>query len=916
MFIDPITLKIIIYKMNLEFGKIDFGKSNNKINRLQYGIYLVPILSVYKYFRNYENIYFLILSIFQLLTLGIFPKEWSPTGPFSTAIPLMFCVAIEIFTALYKWLSIWIKDNIENNKIFKYIDGSSLFHEIKNQDIYPGYILYVTKDEIVPVDGVLISTTSDDYGKINLALLTGESNMHYISKPLKNFTLDDCVGSKLFLNEVITRETVSGHITVAEQKINITKNNFIPAGAIVKSDGVYIWVTACGKDKLNKIAKQTNKPNSRIDKFVGEYMMKISVILLILLVLIVSLIKTFVSVNPSIVIFILYCLQNWILFNGIIPFSVKIFLLMARNIEANYCKAETITVNDSSQIDDFGKIKKIICDKTGTVTRNELEFTKFINAEHNNIIDMALFSTESQYLSDKIYECIGLCIHQDDDDFSTIEDKIIRSGFLSLGAQCIENDKDIVLKFNEKEKKYQYIQSNDLDFTFDRKMSSKIVSTDNGKYFIYTKGSLDAIHTKLSVHCKDNLKKSEHIISHKYPELRLLALAYKQLSKEEISLMKESSEHSDLENNLHFLGIIGIKDIIQPKVECTVEILNSYGISCSLCTGDRKITAIAVAQEVNISQKENIIEYNEYVQPQNVMNKTLVFSGDQVKNIETDDKLKYCISSCKNFIGYHMSPKDKRNIVNILEQNNIRTLSIGDGFNDFGMFDMTSISVAIKGNNFVENYADYSVKQFSDIQKLFKLSIDSYHKNANLINFTFLRCSTVIFAIVVHCLVNYNKAYESPFNGFVIQAFNFAWTFFGMMYMILQKDDDHISHNNKIKYSQLLLRTCYGYTSSWNIMGIVNGIVMVSLCYYYRTSMEQYFNDILALFIIISLNIKLLFMAKLDSKIIATTLLGVINFFIYLLFTQNFYGMLCTIFSLPNNFYYVLSLQIILVILI
>ncbi|XWV24704.1 phospholipid-transporting P-type ATPase [Tupanvirus deep ocean] len=903
--------------MDLEFGKINLQKSNNKINRLQYGIYLVPILTTYKYFKNYENIYFLVLSIFQLLTLGIFPREWSPTGPFSTAIPLMFCVAIEIFTAMYKWISIWIKDNIENKKIFKYVDESKLFIDIKNQDIYPGYILYLVKDEIVPVDGILISTLSDDYGKINLALLTGESNMHYISKPIRNFTLNDCIGSELHLEEVTSRENVSGYIKTIKQKICITKNNFIPAGAIIKSDGVYIWVTACGKDKLNKMAKQSNKPNSRIDRFVGDYMMKTSVFLLVVLVFLISVIKTFASTNPSVIVFILYCLQNWILFNGIIPFSVKIFLLIARNIEANYCKANTVTVNDSSQIDDFGKIKKIICDKTGTVTKNELEFTKFVDAKHNNIIDLALFSSESQYLPDKVYECLGLCIHQDDEDFSTIEDKIIRTGFLSLGAQCIENDKHIVLNYNEKEKKYQYIQSNDLDFTFDRKMSSKIVVTNDGEYFIYTKGSLDAIYNKLSIQCKDNLKKAEHIISHKYPELRLLALAYKQLSKEEILYLEELREHSFLEYNLNFLGIVGIKDIIQLKVETTVEVLDNYGINCSLCTGDRKITAIAVAQEVNIAKKEDIVEYNEFVQASNIVNKTLIFSGEQVKNIDFNDNLKNCICSCKNFIGYHMSPIDKRKVVNVLEQFDVRTLSIGDGFNDFGMFDMTSISVAIKGNNFVENYADYSVKQFSDLQNLFDLSIESYHKNANLINFTFLRCSTVIFAIVVHCLMNYHKTYESPFNGFVIQAFNFAWTFFGLIYLVLQNNNQYVHHKNKnFQSSRLLLNTCYKCTSVWNIMGIMNGVVIVLLCYYYKIYLGEYFNDVLALFVIISLNIKLLFMAKIELNALISVFLGIINFLVYLLFTQKLFGVLHTIFNLPNNFYYIMFLQLITVMMV
>lgn len=59
--------------------------------------------------------------------------------------------------------------------------------------------------------------------------------------------------------------------------------------------------------------------------------------------------------------------------------------------------------------------------------------------------------------------------------------------------------------------------------------------------------------------------------------------------------------------------------------------------------------------------------------------------------------------------------ENKRKIVDILELENIifrigNVLIIGDGFNDLGMFDSVSISVVIKGNNFVENYIDFNVK--------------------------------------------------------------------------------------------------------------------------------------------------------------------------------------------------------------
>ena len=76
--------------MELEFCKQNINFNNNEIKRTKYNILYIPVLTTLRYFFwNYENIYFLILALFQLSTLWFIPKEWSPTGPFSTAVPLL-----------------------------------------------------------------------------------------------------------------------------------------------------------------------------------------------------------------------------------------------------------------------------------------------------------------------------------------------------------------------------------------------------------------------------------------------------------------------------------------------------------------------------------------------------------------------------------------------------------------------------------------------------------------------------------------------------------------------------------------------------------------------------------------------------------------------------------------------------------
>jgi len=845
--------------------------------------------------------------------LGILPREWSPTGPFSTVIPLAICVSIEIITAVIKWNNIRSQDKSENNKIYNYVDKFKNVCQIKNKHLLPGHIIFLVKNDVVPIDGILIDTVSENYAKINLALLTGESNIHHIPKPNKNLSLDDYIGSVLVINYHSVSDTnFDGWINLPNEQIKISQSNLIAAGSIIKSDSIYIWVSACGNDKINKKIKNARTKYSTIDKFVGQYMMNISVCLLIFLIIMISLIKTYHSVNPSIVVFMLYCVQNWILFNGIIPFSIKIFLILARNYEAKMGSDQYLTVNDASQIDDFGKIKKIICDKTGTITKNKLEFTKIIAADSVEVFDITTFTTCHKSVPKHFLKCLGLCIHHSGNEFATNEDKIIRANYHLLGSSIINNNDNTVLFVNSDEYHYKYVEINGLDFTFERKLSSKLVKNNKNDYFIYTKGSIDILYHKIKSNDKNKLEKVEQIIGDKYPDLRLLSFAYKKLNNSEIAALKNSENQETidlLESNLVFLGIIGIRDILQTNVSAAIAKINDYGISCSLCTGDRKITAITVAKEVNIfSSDQDLIEYNFDTTASAVVDKTLVFGGNDIKVLSDKTKFQQCLVASKNFIGYNMVPSDKSMVTSLIESANVNVLAIGDGFNDLGMFNAASISVAIKGSDFVENSADFSIKEFFTLVKIFQLATECYHKNTGLINFTFYRSASVIFAIVAHCLINYHILYESPFNGFVLQAFNFAWAIAGIYYLVIYKKIPQ-DNTGYFKICQTSKYSCYKYTSVWNIMGIINGIVLVCICHYYLDSQNNYFNDVLALFVILTINLQLYKINSYDRGAIIYCGIGILNFIIYLLMVQTFIGVFWAIISISNNFYLILFLH-------
>ena len=96
-----------------------------------------------------ENFYFLILSLFQVSTssyINLIPKHYSPTGPWSTFIPLLFCVILEIIHNYCSWFHQYFQDKEENNRKIKCFNSKNLKWEIvKNGSIRPGNIISLRK---------------------------------------------------------------------------------------------------------------------------------------------------------------------------------------------------------------------------------------------------------------------------------------------------------------------------------------------------------------------------------------------------------------------------------------------------------------------------------------------------------------------------------------------------------------------------------------------------------------------------------------------------------------------------------------------------------------------------------------------------------------------------------------------------
>ena len=151
-------------------------------------------------------------------------------------------------------------------------------------------------------------------------------------------------------------------------------------------------------------------------------------------------------------------------------------------------------------------------------------------------------------------------------------------------------------------------------FTSDRKRMCTIIEKDDGDHRLYIKGAseyiLQSCEKMLDLNSGDvgplneaTLKNcNDAIVNFATKSLRTIGMAYLDLKPGGYDINDKNSKGilKIEESNLTLIGICGIKDIIRAEVPNAVLRCNRAGIAVKMVTGDNKITARAIAKEVNI----------------------------------------------------------------------------------------------------------------------------------------------------------------------------------------------------------------------------------------------------------------------------------------------------------------------------
>ncbi len=168
--------------------------------------------------------------------------------------------------------------------------------------------------------------------------------------------------------------------------------------------------------------------------------------------------------------------------------------------------------------------------------------------------------------------------------------------------------------------------------------------------------------------------------------LRVLALAYRPLIKEEV-VNGRPLNWQKLDQQLIMMALITISDPLREESKETIQICRQAGIRSIIITGDHKLTAAAIAQQLGFSIQES-----------------LIMTGDALEII--DDKALREVVKTVNIYA-RVSPQHKLRIVKALQDNGEVVAMTGDGLNDSPALKSANIGVCLgSGTDIAKESAD------------------------------------------------------------------------------------------------------------------------------------------------------------------------------------------------------------------
>lgn len=326
-------------------------------------------------------------------------------------------------------------------------------------------------------------------------------------------------------------------------------------------------------------------------------------------------------------------------------------------------------------VETLGSSSVICSDKTGTLTQNKMKVVDVRSQNKKFIIELATLCTDCEISVENGNRIVS---------GEPTEKAIVEEG-INIGT--LKNELETLMP-----------RVNEVPFDSNRKMMTTIHRIGN-KYRVITKGAPDVLLQRCTKEILEiNEGQSQHNVRVQVLQtskiqsdnrqmaqkaLRVIAVAYK-----DIDFMPSKIDSANLENNLTFVGLIGMIDPPREGVKEAVKTCQNAGIKTVMITGDHLETAKSIAKDLGIlGLKDKAI------------------TGQELDKM-TQSQLEKNIREYSVFA--RVTPEHKVRIVKAWQKNGAVVAMTGDGVNDSPALKNADIGIAMgkNGTDVAKNASD------------------------------------------------------------------------------------------------------------------------------------------------------------------------------------------------------------------
>ena len=502
--------------------------------------------------------------------------------------------------------------------------------EINAEELVPGDLIILEVGSYVPADCRLIESHNL---KIEESTLTGET------EPV----LKD--------SDMICKRNIS-----LGDKLNM---GFM-ASIVVNGTGKAIVTNIGMGTNVGKIANmiiENESPETPIQKKLGQVGKTLGIVCLAicLFIFVIGIIK---NIDP-----IEMFMTSVGLAVAAIPEGLPAIVTIMLSIGVTKMAKKNSIIRKLPAVETLGSSSVICSDKTGTLTKNEMTVVEVNSRNQDFALELATMCTDAdlKYENGK-YEIFG---------------EATEKAILNAGMKDGKNKIELYQKMP---------RVNEIPFSSERKMMTTI-HRNGDKYRIITKGAPDILIDRCTKEInsssigKANIKSNNLQMAKK--ALRVLAVAYKDIDR-----LPSKIDSTSIEEDLIFVGLIGMIDPPRDNVKEAIRTCKHAGIKTVMITGDHIETAKAIAKDLGI-----------------LMPKDLTITGQELNNM-AQEELERKIKDCSVFA--RVTPEHKVRIVKAWQKTGAVVAMTGDGVNDSPALKKADIGIAMgkNGTDVAKNAAD------------------------------------------------------------------------------------------------------------------------------------------------------------------------------------------------------------------